>query len=692
MPTSITSANHHNISMGGGDSYVLYNSIIARQDGTSQRMSRGGIPQHLEMPSQYHQQQDYPGLQSFQHPSLTLSNPQPELSQPFSQIPSDLEFAQRRQIVFPVPPPPPLPPPPPPPEEYSSHSTSSQVAASISSHRESLKLPPPAQPVLPRSSKDSNNEINKAVDAINALSNLEKRWSAAPASTGKRQQQATGVKNAKRRKRRRKNKKTYEADNNAGSSSEDIVAIRDKEEWIDVIESLPIKISLQTKIPTNEGENQFPSAMENGDPRMVSLAHDFPPLASAPRDNDAALENGGGGNQDSRDQVIRFLDDNDDEMDISDDERETLIRQYNGACEEAESNLSTGATTDTSPTLHQEKEMHAMEKRALKIAELKAKAKLARAKLRMAEEKKAQGRRARELLESTEVKASSPLPLSLPYRLPTTACDVQDLENETVVQACPIDEIKCVKSSLQDTAQVNDASKPQVISTPSTLTKEENGSKTKSLKQKLHLARLKVEIKKKVLEKRELEMKKQSHSARGFDTGAKHPPGIPSKVEGARKQRSNITLSQEHLTHTENCLVNESLMGEPIHKTAEGYLVPNNFETTELRDKISLGAKLEHLRRRQKELKQQNDNANLRHLIHRQRGLIQAQRQELTEISSQLEACNAGLNSKQELLEQSASRVEEMRHRKRIIKGMALRATEQLMAARKTLSERRKER
>ena len=670
------SVDHRNMEMGGqhgidqtnphSDSYVVYNSIISRQDVTSQPMSRGGVPQHLEISSQYHQQQDYPARRSFQHPSLTRLNPSSE--------PNDLEFAQCRQAIIPVAPP--FPPPPPPPEEYSSHSTS--------------QLPTSAQPKLPTSSRDSNDEINKAVDAINALSNLEKRWSVAPASIRKRQQQPTGAKTAKRRKRRRKYKKTDEAGNNVGGSSEDIVTIRDTEEWIDVIDSLPTKISLQTTSPTNEGESGFPLLMEDSDPRLVSLAHDFPPLVSTSQDNDVArmdplasyasvlkrsLESGGG-NQASRDQVVRFLEDNNDEMDISDDEHEMQSGQYTGTCEGAEAYMS----TDTLPTLQQEQDMRAKEKRALRIAELKAKAKLARAKLRMAEEKKARGQRVRELLESTEVEDSSLLSsLSLPPRLlSNTAVPGVQVANKTIVQACPIDEIRNVNSLLQETAQVNDTSKPQVI----TLSNEENGTKAKSLKQKLHLARLKVEIKKKELEKREFEMKKQSHSTRGFDTEATHPSEIPSKDEG---------VPQEHATHIGN-LVNQSFMGKPSHKSAEDNLTHNNCETTKLRNKKTLGEKLEHLRRRQKELKQQNDSANLRHLIHRQKGLLQAQRQELAEISSQLQACADSLKSKQELLEQSDSRVEEMKHRKRIIEGIGHRATKQLMAARKTLSERRRKR
>ena len=78
-------------------------------------------------------------------------------------------------------------------------------------------------------------------------------------------------------------------------------------------------------------------------------------------------------------------------------------------------------------------------------------------------------------------------------------------------------------------------------------------------------------------------------------------------------------------------------------------------------------------------------------MIHRQRDLLQAQGQEVSESSTQLQACVDGIRTNQQLLDESEQRLGEMNHRKRIMEGMVLRATEQLIAARKALSERRQQ-
>merc|ERR1711957_897290 len=101
--------------------------------------------------------------------------------------------------------------------------------------------------------------------------------------------------------------------------------------------------------------------------------------------------------------------------------------------------------------------------------------------------------------------------------------------------------------------------------------------------------------------------------------------------------------------------------------------------------------KLEQLRHRQKELKQKNDIANLRNLIRRQQSMLEAQGQELRESSTQLESCVTSINSKKALLKESEQKWEEMHHRKRIVEGMVMRATKQLTAARKSLSDRRQQ-
>ena len=97
--------------------------------------------------------------------------------------------------------------------------------------------------------------------------------------------------------------------------------------------------------------------------------------------------------------------------------------------------------------------------------------------------------------------------------------------------------------------------------------------------------------------------------------------------------------------------------------------------------------KLEQLRRRQKELKQKNEVSNLKNLINRQRQLLRTQGQELTDSSAQLEGVVRDIKSKQTLLDESNRRLDELNHRKKIMEGMMLRATEKLMTARKALGQ-----
>ena len=96
---------------------------------------------------------------------------------------------------------------------------------------------------------------------------------------------------------------------------------------------------------------------------------------------------------------------------------------------------------------------------------------------------------------------------------------------------------------------------------------------------------------------------------------------------------------------------------------------------------------LEQLRRRQKELKQKNEVSNLKNLINRQRKLLRAKGQELSESSKQLENIERDISSKQNLLDGSNKRLEEMQHRKRIMERMIIKATEKVMTARKALNK-----
>ena len=99
-------------------------------------------------------------------------------------------------------------------------------------------------------------------------------------------------------------------------------------------------------------------------------------------------------------------------------------------------------------------------------------------------------------------------------------------------------------------------------------------------------------------------------------------------------------------------------------------------------------AQIEELKRRQQELKQSNEVSNLRNLVQRQREILRVKGKELTDSSAQLQSCANDMKTKQEQLAQSEKRLEEMTHRKRIMEGMILRATDKLMTARRNLHEK----
>jgi len=360
--------------------------------------------------------------------------------------------------------------------------------------------------------------------------------------------------------------------------------------------------------------------------------------------------------------VIELLDDSDDEeddeMDISDDDE------------------SQQQEDDINPT--QKPEMSDQEQLSLKLAELKAKAKLARAKLRIAEQKKAKG--TRESLDSsarsdtTSGNAKTPPPLSPSHTssstspLPQMLANITALRNivgslviENVALTGASHEVRFVNSVYSHIRDDDDED------TNNQGTTSNEAQKKKSLNHKLQLMKLQLEIKKKELEKKELE--KRRRKMMDENTIELKPP--PEQGESATKETE--TRSQS-----------------PSDEGEKGENIPTKQDTSdETTDIISDEQKLEQLRNRQKELKQKNDIANLRNLIHRQRDLLQAQGKELTESSTQLQQCVDGIKTKQELLDNSNKKLLDMNNRKRRLESMVLQATEQVVAARKALSERR---
>ena len=171
-----------------------------------------------------------------------------------------------------------------------------------------------------------------------------------------------------------------------------------------------------------------------------------------------------------------------------------------------------------------------------------------------------------------------------------------------------------------------------------------------ALKQKLHLAKLRLELKKKL---RALKKKQ---------TEATSAPESSSSTDIA---------PQENQPSNSQSFENEA-------RAAAESEVPH----------VDKAAQIEELRRRQKELKQSNELSNLKNLVQRQREILRVKGAELSESSEQLQSCVGEIKSKQEQLAASEKKIEEMHHRKRIMEGMILRVTEKLMAARRNLKEK----
>ncbi|KAL9190288.1 hypothetical protein ACHAXT_007499 [Thalassiosira profunda] len=626
-------------------------------------------PQHQQL--QY-SQQGYPGYGQIQAAAMPYNANAPSSSsfQPEQQQPQHL------QVAIP-------PPPPPPPASYlDKDGMQGELAASARRERMATredvpKKPPPPAPRPPPAPNPPTPNVpanvmltDSAVSAISALSSLDQRWSAKEVAKKERRR----AKRKRQRSRKKKNAANKEGSSDAAGAAEP------GEVWIDVDHG-----------PSNKKQQQG-----NGFDLAAGVESDsFPPLAPAKSSGEedegdvarlASMEGmstsqltsyaavlGRALDQNSQDATIPG-DDNDEEMDISEDDEEDIS-----------SGDGPPADAPTSPTLIND-DATEKEQRALKLAELRAKAKLARAKLRVAEQKKARGSAARDSLDSTKDGGSSLLSvatrpsfmstsmysttgLAPPVKAAITAMrNLESLVIEDVSATGPGDEVRFVDSVYRQqmpggdrTILVSTSKAPARtgISPPPASVAEENRKKSETLKQQLHLARLQLEIKKKELQKKELEKNKKGALPVNED------PNQEDEPESAVDLNESDPADRQELQPDAIQPADDTPSAEQAH------------------------AKLEELRRRQKELKQKNDIASLRNIVHRQRDLLQAQGRELSESSSQLQSCLDNIKSKQQLLEKSDQKLEELHHRKRIMEGMVFRATEQLMAARKALNERR---
>ena len=683
---SLGTASGHGHGVVHNTNQFSYSSLAGNSQPQTINSKWGPPPQ--QYPQQYYQQQ---------HTTQYQNQQQQQYSQTYSQQYTSMNYpplhAQHR-VDSSLP----LPPPPPPPKEQPSNinklkrtnldngqQQGTKEAAQPATNNNSVSSKKPPQPPPPQ--KDQTDD---AVNAIGALSNLQHRWSA-PTAKRKRKEgaseeipnpslglgynQSNTTKRQRKRQRRRNKKKKK-----VGTSIDNPIIIRDDDdnEWIDVDHSTSSEKKQQPQQEVNFTVCNFPPLESNAkSEEATAVESSMKDMSTSQLKSYAsvlgralAIDDNGNANKEQaptnkENEVIELLDDTDtekdDEMDISDDDDSQQQQEDH-----------------TNPT--QKQEINNQEQLSLKLAELKAKAKLARAKLRIAEQKKAKG--TRESLDpsarsdnTTSGNTKTPPPLS-PHTssstspLPPMLANITALRNivgslviENVALTGPSHEVRFVNSVYSHIRDDDDDDTNNQGSTTSNETQ-----KKKSLNHKLQLMKLQLEIKKKELEKKELEKRRRAMLASddsNENTIELKPP--PEQDESETGYQS------------------------PSNEEEKGENTPTKQDTSDetLIDTISDEQKLEQLRNRQKELKQKNDIANLRNLIHRQRDLLQAQGKELTESSTQLQQCVDGIKTKQELLEVSNKKLIDMNNRKRRLESMVLQATEQVVAARKALSERR---
>eukprot|EP00970_Alexandrium_tamarense_P005401 scaffold886_cov177-Alexandrium_tamarense.AAC.1 len=597
----------------------------------------------------------------------------------------------------------------------------------------------------------ATESVDANLSAINALSALEFQWTA---PTNKPAQKKNS-----RRSRRRKRKAEREQSFTRNGSAKNPPAIHDatSSEWVTVdhddekMKKSKAGIVLKMKgaePPRNEQLQQH---------EVIDLTTetDFPPLSAGgytgTNSDDMALHDMSTSQLTSYAAALaRTIDSgqplsteictnastlkrqDSSEMDISEgeeEEGEAITTQPPNL-----NDLSTiVATTPTQSSTIDEKEM-----RRLKLAELKAKAKLASVRLKFAQKKALVNNNAADAKVSSSVDPASRKPAAAnilqrskglttttPNKLPdiTALRMVSSLVIENVnLTGTPV-EVRFVDSlygddeddsssddeennvSEEDARIAAETGEVSVEEEPKPDCEEakpaavdDSRKKSEALTQQLHLAKLRLEL---AQAKKKKSMVSTNEAAKEplpkADDAAKSIGSFSSKLALSSDTNSSKPTLQQLKERKQLLLARMQRLSEGATATAandtNGELATCSTEdanpTIDLTTAEQKQSKLEELKRRQRKLKQQNKVSNLRNLIHRQRDLLHAQGNELTETSNQLQSCAAEIKSKQSLLEKSEQRLEEMHHRKRIIESMVLRATDKLMVARKQLNERK---
>jgi len=584
------------------------------------------------------------------------------------------------------------------------------------------------------------------LNAINALSKLENKWSGSGGAKGEEVMTKSNKRSENRRRRRIAQNNTKNGCIGGSSSSNHSVEFRDLEEKLGA--KIDVEDGPSSKKQKSDGGKEFDLVSDRVEViDLVSNPNNFPPLASKPPgvalEKNSALQptsvpGNGTADQTSTIQYGLSIGDDDEEMDISDEEKEAVDNsKANGekqqkpdkAVDLTENNVADliGAALDShtlskvasDTAVQQTPEQRGLdqiekEKHALKLAELKAKAKLARAKLRIAEKKKARGivQGHGSSQNNDRIASTSHRPVSTSPPLPLRVRDITvgSLVICDVAVTGPPDEVRFVESVYrltsrdeQDPVQITKINSisnqlaPASITVPLSVGMSRSEEKRIKLKQQLQLARLQLETKKKELLKR----KALSPATEEKAKPNQHTPTLSTVRDGNQHPKEqnkirdgNCTVEQQELDTVSVSEANElNTQGDVSNKNKNNEAAAANDALLE----DTTHAKLERLRHRQKELKQKNDVANsttsrpsqLQNLIHRQQDLLRVQGQELSESTMQFQSCVDAITSKQNLLKESDQRLMEMHHRKRIVDGMVIRATEQLILARKVLRERR---
>eukprot|EP00984_Skeletonema_dohrnii_P029125 scaffold19486_cov105-Skeletonema_dohrnii-CCMP3373.AAC.3 len=550
----------------------------------------------------------------------------------------------------------------------------------------------------PKLMKEVNNSTDGAIDAINALSTLESRWK---------------VPQKKKKTRRKRGRK--KGNNTSNSAKINIDADKMHNVWIDVEDV--VKIINPSRSVKQEKIEDSGKTVEGADVK------DFPPLKSETKEEEEKTKSTSTGDTErdlnamDTSELKSYADvlskalgggsknpssnEDDSEMDISEEEEESsddtpgpemVNRSSPDDIVSEETKTETDQSAAAKEKAFEDDAKREKEKHALKLAELKAKAKLANAKLRMALQRKAMGNTPKDAKASVVAAASG---RSTPtYNAATNQAkrpwhtsasnvsalrDISALRNinkliiPEVSRTGPDEMVRFIDSvydlSSSEDYELSDdegeeedkdlsADSPEAeVALPNN---ESQKKSHQSLKQQLQLAKLRLEIKRK--EQLLLE-KKRKVPVVALATDSKLP-SVPSTTDltiNASKDDCNDSIGDK---------------AKPIDNASD--VMRSSEEKKE---------KLEQLRRRQKELKQKNEVSNLKNMINRQRQLLRTQGQELTESSAQLESVVSDIVSKQTLLDESNKRLEEMNHRKKIMEGMMLRATEKLMTARKALGQ-----